>query len=78
MKDGSLSARGHNGLKDITLRLGGAKYMRVCVGIGRPESREPNVVAAYVLRKMSGSEMRKIEGAAGKVEMELRRLGGIL
>ncbi|KAH8647054.1 peptidyl-tRNA hydrolase [Tricladium varicosporioides] len=78
VKDGALSARGHNGLKDITQRLGGAKYMRVCVGIGRPESRDPSVVAAYVLRKMNGSEMGKIVGAAGKVEMELRRLGGML
>ncbi|RDL35422.1 Peptidyl-tRNA hydrolase-like protein [Venustampulla echinocandica] len=77
VRDGGASAKGHNGLKDIAKCLRGQKYKRIAVGIGRPESREPNVVAGYVLRKMSGAEKAKIETAATKVEAELRRMKGI-
>jgi len=76
VRSGESSAKGHNGLKDIK-RLVQGKWVRIGVGIGRPESREPGVVAAYVLRKMSAGERAKIEGAAGRVEGELRRLGGV-
>lgn len=76
VRDGGASAKGHNGLKDIAKLLRGQQYKRIAVGIGRPESREPNVVAGYVLRKMSGTERAKIESAATKVETELRRMRG--
>ncbi|MGO8685314.1 MAG: aminoacyl-tRNA hydrolase [Thermoleophilia bacterium] len=39
---------GHNGLKSIT-GLVGAQYARLRVGVGRPASRDPEQVAAYVL-----------------------------
>ncbi|KAE9378611.1 peptidyl-tRNA hydrolase [Stipitochalara longipes BDJ] len=74
VKNGSASAKGHNGLKSINGLLKGTEYTRIGVGIGRPESREPDVVAGYVLRKMSAQERAKVEGCVGKVEMELRRL----
>jgi peptidyl-tRNA hydrolase, PTH1 family len=74
VKSGSASAKGHNGLKSINGLLKGSEYTRICVGIGRPESRDPDVVAGYVLRKMSAQERMKVEGCVGKVEMELRRL----
>jgi PTH1 family peptidyl-tRNA hydrolase len=75
VKSGSASAKGHNGLKSIREALGErVDYMRIGVGIGRPESREANVVAGYVLRKMTGVERGKIEGCVGVVERELRRL----
>ncbi|TVY42644.1 Peptidyl-tRNA hydrolase [Lachnellula occidentalis] len=77
VKDGGASAKGHNGLKDIARYMKGQKWARIGVGIGRPESREPGVVAGYVLRKMGGSERAKIEGCVGRVEGELRRLGGL-
>jgi PTH1 family peptidyl-tRNA hydrolase len=44
--------------------LGKTKWWRVGVGIGRPESREPDVVARYVLKKMSGSEKGALENSA--------------
>jgi PTH1 family peptidyl-tRNA hydrolase len=75
-KSGSLSPKGHNGLKSIKERLGGVEYTRIGVGIGRPESRDPDTVADYVLRKMSQQERTKVEGAAGRVAMELQRLVG--
>ncbi|KAH7087838.1 peptidyl-tRNA hydrolase-domain-containing protein [Paraphoma chrysanthemicola] len=64
IKDGGASARGHNGLKSCQASLGGVKWWRVGVGIGRPESREPDVVAKYVLRKATGMERDKLEGSA--------------
>ena len=40
---------GHNGLKSIRRELGGADFMRVRVGVGRPDSTDPEIVSAYVL-----------------------------
>lgn len=74
VKSGKNSPAGHNGLKSIRDLLGGADYTRIGVGIGRPESREPDVVAAYVLRKMSSVEKTAVENSVGRVEMELRRM----
>lgn len=75
VKSGSASAKGHNGLKSIK-EVVGPNYMRIGIGIGRPESREPNAVASYVLRRMTSQEKLKIEGCVERVEMELRRLAG--
>ncbi|MBX5442230.1 MAG: aminoacyl-tRNA hydrolase [Solirubrobacteraceae bacterium] len=40
---------GHNGLKSLKRELGGAGFARVRVGVSRPDSTDPDVVAAYVL-----------------------------
>jgi peptidyl-tRNA hydrolase len=40
---------GHNGLKSLKRELGGADFMRVRVGVGRPNSTDPEIVSAYVL-----------------------------
>ncbi len=42
---------GHNGLKSLRRELGGADFHRVRVGVGRPDSTDPDIVAAYVLGK---------------------------
>jgi peptidyl-tRNA hydrolase, PTH1 family len=42
---------GHNGLKSLKRELGGADFHRVRVGVGRPDSTDPDIVAAYVLGK---------------------------
>jgi len=76
VKRGDLSPKGHNGLKSIKEVLKGVEYTRIGVGIGRPESRDPNVVAAYVLRKMSAVEKAKIEACTERVAMELKKLAG--
>ncbi|CAD6442910.1 6e4741f9-f4e4-4cb1-a408-db474f4e51f0 [Sclerotinia trifoliorum] len=76
VKPGSNSPKGHNGLKSIRDSLRGQPYTRIGIGIGRPESRDPGVVAGYVLRKMSAEEKRRIEGCVGKVVEELARLSG--
>jgi peptidyl-tRNA hydrolase, PTH1 family len=40
---------GHNGLKSIARALGGDGFERVRVGVGRPDSSDPEIVSAYVL-----------------------------
>lgn len=40
---------GHNGLKSLKAELGGTGFARVRVGVGRPDSTDPEIVAAYVL-----------------------------
>jgi PTH1 family peptidyl-tRNA hydrolase len=42
---------GHNGLKSLKRELGGVDFHRVRVGVGRPDSTDPDIVAAYVLGK---------------------------
>ncbi|HEX6021089.1 MAG TPA: aminoacyl-tRNA hydrolase [Solirubrobacter sp.] len=42
---------GHNGLKSLKRELGSADFYRVRIGVGRPDSTDPDIVAAYVLGK---------------------------
>jgi PTH1 family peptidyl-tRNA hydrolase len=42
---------GHNGLKSLKKELGSPDFHRVRVGVGRPDSTDPEVVAGYVLGK---------------------------
>jgi PTH1 family peptidyl-tRNA hydrolase len=42
---------GHNGLKSLKQGLGSADFQRVRVGVGRPDSTDPDIVASYVLSK---------------------------
>ncbi len=44
---------GHNGLKSLARELGHNGFARVRVGVGRPDSTDPDVVADYVLRGFS-------------------------
>jgi PTH1 family peptidyl-tRNA hydrolase len=62
---------GHNGLKSLKRELGGADFHRVRVGVGRPDSTDPDVVAGYVLGRFSepADEVRAlISAAADEVE----------
>ncbi len=40
---------GHNGLRSIAQRLGSQNFLRLRIGVGRPERRDPRPVADYVL-----------------------------
>ena len=44
---------GHNGLKSIKQGLGSAEFGRVRIGVGRPDTTDPDRVAAYVLGRFS-------------------------
>lgn len=62
---------GHNGLKSLKRDLGGAAFMRVRVGVGRPDSTDPDIVSGYVLGRFSEDPAQVTELvalAAGHVE----------
>ena len=62
---------GHNGLKSLRRDLGSPDFQRVRVGVGRPDSTDPDIVAAYVLGKwrQPASEVADlVDRAAGEVE----------
>jgi peptidyl-tRNA hydrolase, PTH1 family len=40
---------GHNGLKSLRRELGSPDFHRVRVGVGRPDSTDPEIVSAHVL-----------------------------
>jgi PTH1 family peptidyl-tRNA hydrolase len=42
---------GHNGLKSLKAELGSADFARVRIGVGRPDSTDPEIVSAHVLGK---------------------------
>jgi peptidyl-tRNA hydrolase, PTH1 family len=66
---------GHNGLKSLRRELGSPDFHRVRVGVGRPDSTDPDIVAAYVLGKwrQSGAEVADlVDRAADEVERLLR------
>ena len=42
---------GHNGLKSLKRELGSPDFHRVRVGVGRPDSTDPEIVSSYVLGK---------------------------
>jgi len=41
--------RGHNGLKSIVKQLNSNDFEKIKIGIGRPSSKDPEVVANYCL-----------------------------
>jgi peptidyl-tRNA hydrolase, PTH1 family len=53
---------GHNGLKSLKQHLGGDDFTRIRVGVGRPDSTDPDEVAAYVLARFreSPEEVREL------------------
>jgi len=62
---------GHNGLKSIKRELGGADFARVRVGVGRPDSTDPEIVSGYVLgrwRQSRDEVADLIERGAAAVE----------
>ena len=65
---------GHNGLKSLKQGLGSADFRRVRVGVGRPDTTDPEIVSAHVLGKFSepAEDVRElIERAADEVERAL-------
>ncbi|HEX4483038.1 MAG TPA: aminoacyl-tRNA hydrolase [Solirubrobacteraceae bacterium] len=62
---------GHNGLKSIKRELGSGDFARVRVGVGRPDSSDPEIVSAYVLgrfREDSEDVAALVERASDAVE----------
>jgi len=55
---------GHNGLRDISQRIGSHDYWRLRLGIGHPGDK--NVVADYVLHKPSQEDKADIDSAIAR------------
>jgi PTH1 family peptidyl-tRNA hydrolase len=64
---------GHNGLKSLKQGLGGADFHRVRVGVGRPDTTDPEIVSAHVLGRFSESkeEVRALVERATRATEEL-------
>jgi PTH1 family peptidyl-tRNA hydrolase len=62
---------GHNGLKSLRRELGSPDFHRVRVGVGRPDSTDPEIVANHVLstwRQPTADVRDLVERAAGEAE----------
>lgn len=62
---------GHNGLKSLKRELGSGDFARVRVGVGRPDSTDPEIVSAWVLGRFREGEdavAELVRGAADEVE----------
>ena len=62
---------GHNGLKSLKAELGGPDFARVRVGVGRPDSTDPELVSAHVLgkwRQPAGEVRELVERARDEAE----------
>jgi PTH1 family peptidyl-tRNA hydrolase len=67
---------GHNGLKSVKEGVGGPGFRRIRVGVGRPDSTDPDIVSAHVLSRFSepDAEVRKlIERAADCAQRAVER-----
>jgi peptidyl-tRNA hydrolase, PTH1 family len=65
---------GHNGLKSLRDGLGGPDFRRVRVGVGRPDTTDPEIVSKYVLGRFRepDDEVRElVEDAARAAERVL-------
>jgi len=60
---------GHNGLKSLKAGLGSPDFARVRVGVGRPDSTDPELVSAHVLGrwKQSPAEVAALVDDAARV-----------
>ena len=64
---------GHNGLKSLKRELGGADFHRVRVGVGRPDTTDPEIVSAYVLGRFSEPK-EEVAGLIGSAADEVERV----
>jgi PTH1 family peptidyl-tRNA hydrolase len=69
---------GHNGLKSLKKGFASPDFWRVRVGVGRPDSTDPEIVSAYVLGKFREPKAEVealVADAAGETERLVERLG---
>jgi peptidyl-tRNA hydrolase, PTH1 family len=66
---------GHNGLKAVRAALGSPDFHRIRVGVGRPDSTDPEIVSGHVLGRFSESEA-EVRDLVERAADELERLVG--
>jgi peptidyl-tRNA hydrolase, PTH1 family len=64
---------GHNGLKSLRAALGSPDFTRVRIGVGRPPTTDPDLVAAYVLGRFRESR-DEVAALVGRSADEAERL----
>ncbi len=64
---------GHNGLKAVKAGLGTPDFRRVRVGVGRPDTTDPEIVSAHVLGRFSEPK-DEVRGLVEHAADELDRL----
>jgi peptidyl-tRNA hydrolase, PTH1 family len=64
---------GHNGLKSLKRGFGSADFWRVRIGVDRPNSTDPEIVAAWVLGKFRESPA-EVEDLVARSAEETERL----
>jgi PTH1 family peptidyl-tRNA hydrolase len=64
---------GHNGLKSLKRGFGDAEFWRVRVGVGRPDSTDPEIVSRYVLGRFR-EPRAEVEALLGRAAEEAERL----
>jgi PTH1 family peptidyl-tRNA hydrolase len=64
---------GHNGLKSLKRGFGDAEFWRVRVGVGRPDSTDPEIVSRYVLGRFREPKA-EVEALIGSAAEETERL----
>lgn len=60
---------GHNGLKDVTEKLGSGEYVRLRIGIGHPGNAAQ--VTAYVLKRAPAAEQELIDAALARARQHV-------
>ncbi len=69
---------GHNGLKSLKAGFGDPEFWRVRIGVGRPDSTDPEIVSAHVLgsfREPRAEVEALVLEAADEAERLVERLG---
>ena len=67
---------GHNGLKSLKAGFASPDFQRVRIGVGRPDSTDPELVAAYVLgrwQQPTADVDELVDRAAAAVELLIAR-----
>jgi PTH1 family peptidyl-tRNA hydrolase len=62
---------GHNGLRSLKRELGSGEFARVRIGVGRPDSTDPEIVSSWVLgrfREPPEQVAELVDRAVGEVE----------
>jgi len=69
---------GHNGLKSLKRGLGSPDFGRVRVGVGRPDSTDPEIVSAHVLGRWRQSPAEVESLVRDAADVAERIVGGEL
>lgn len=64
---------GHNGLKSLKRGFGDAEFRRLRIGVGRPDSTDPEIVSAYVLGRFR-EPRAEVEALVAAAAEETERL----